>query len=77
MKIIINDRTVFIFPSGLIVNRFTTGIIRKKLRKEGVSLTGKEALLFFKEIKRYKKAHGNWNLIEAESKDGNTVKIKI
>ncbi len=77
MKITINTRTVFIFPTRLIINRFTSGIIRRKLKKEGIRLTRKQASLFIKEIRRYKKNHTDWNLVEVYNKDGDTVKVKI
>ena len=77
MKITINTRTVFIFPTGLIMNRFTSGIIRRKLKKEGIRLTRKQVSLFINEIKRYKKSHADWNLVEVDSKDGDRVTVKI
>ena len=77
MKITINDRTVFLFPTGLIANRFTAGIVCRKLKKEGIQLTRKQILLFFKEIKRYKKSHADWNLVEVDSKDGDRAKIMM
>ena len=75
MKITINNRTVFRFPTGLVVNRFTASIVRRRLKKEGIHVTGKQFLLCWKECKRYKKEHPDWNLIEVFSKDGNLVNI--
>lgn len=77
MKITVNTRTVFIFPTGLIANRFTAGMIRRKLKKEGIRLTKKQIWLFIKEIRRYKKNHTDWNLVEVEDKNGDTVRLKI
>ncbi|MBR6533315.1 MAG: hypothetical protein IKT44_02685 [Clostridia bacterium] len=77
MKITINTRTVFLFPTGLITNRFTAGIISRNLKKEGVRLTKKQTSLFIKEIIRYKKNHADWNLVEFESKNGDMVEVKI
>ena len=77
MKITINTRTVFLFPTGLVLNRLTAGIIRRKLKKEGIRLTKKQTLLFIKTIRRYKKSHTDWNLVEVESKNGDTITVRI
>ncbi len=77
MKITINTRTVFLFPTGLIANRFTAGMIRRKLKKAGVSLTRKQTSLFIKEIRQYKKKYADRNLAEVDSKNGDTVKVKL
>jgi hypothetical protein len=77
MKITINDRTVFLFPTGYIANRITAGIVCRKLKKEGIRLTRKQVSLFINEIKRYKKSHADWNLVEVDSKDGDRVTVKI
>lgn len=77
MKITVNNRTVFRFPTGLAVNRLTVGIMRGQLKKHGLSLTRKQTVLFVKELKRYKKHHPDWNLVECSEKDGDTVIVKI
>ena len=77
MKITINTRTVFLFPTGLIANRFTAGIIRRKLKKEGVRLTRKQTSIFIKEIRRYKKNYADWNLVEVDCKNGDKIRVKI
>ena len=65
------------FPTGLVLNRFTAGIVRKSLKKQGVRLTRKQTVLFIKELKRYKKTHRDWNLVEVEEDGKNSVIIKI
>ncbi len=77
MKITKNADKFFILPTWLMVNVFTVGIIRKKLKKEGVELTRKQTSKFIKEIRRYKKNHSDWNLVEIDSKNGDTMNIKI
>lgn len=80
MKIAIKwDDTKFAlrFPTGLILNRLTAGIVRKELEKEGIHLTRKQTVLFIKELKRYKKKHRDWNLVEISENDTNSVIIKI
>ena len=64
-------------PTGLILNRLTAGIVCRKLKKEGIHLTRKQTVLFIKELKRYKKKHRDWNLVEISENDTNSVIIKI
>ena len=77
MKIKENERTVFVFPTRLIANRFTSGIVRKALKKRGVALTRRQTRLFIKELKRYKKTHTEWKLVEVYEKSGNTATITL
>lgn len=64
-------------PSGLILNRLTAGIVCRKLKKEGIHLTRKQTVLFIKELKKYKKKHRDWNLVEVSENDTNSIVIKI
>ena len=80
MKISINwDNTKFTLrlPTGLVLNRCTAGMVHKELEKEGIHLTRKQTVLFIKELKRYKKKHRDWNLVEISENDTNSVIIKI
>lgn len=77
MKVTVNSRTVFALPTRIVANRFTAGFIRKKLEKEGIRLTRRQTLLFVREMKKYKKKHAEWNLVEIEEKNGDTVSIRI
>lgn len=77
MKITVNARTVFAFPTILLVNRMAVGIIRRRLKKEGIVLNRKQTLLFIRKIKQYKKNHSEWNLIEVEAKNGDLIKVRI
>ena len=65
------------FPTGLVLNRFTAGFGSRMLKKEGIHLTRKQTVLFIKELKRYKKTHRDWNLVEVSENDTNSVIIKI
>jgi replication-associated recombination protein RarA len=65
------------FPTALVLNRLTAGIVRKSLKKQGVRLTRKQTVLFIKELKKYKKTHRDWNLVEVEEDGKNSVIIKI
>ena len=72
-----NARTLFLFPTCLIVNRLTAGLIRRKLKKDGINLTRRQTRLFIKEIKRYKKNHADWVLVEIKTENGDLVTVKI
>ena len=39
------------FPTALVLNRLTAGIVRKSLKKQGVRLTRKQTVLFIKELR--------------------------
>lgn len=80
MKICIKSdklKMVLRFPTDLVINRFTAGIIRKSLKKKGIHLSRKQTVLFIKELKRYKKTHRDWNLVEVTESATNSVIIKI
>ena len=80
MKISINSddlKFTLRLPTGLILNRLTAGIVCRKLKKEGIHLTRKQTVLFIKELKKYKKKHRDWNLVEASENDTNSIVIKI
>lgn len=80
MKISINSgdtKLVFRFPTGLVLNRLTAGIVCRRLKKEGIHLTRKQTVLFIKELKRYKRTHRDWNLVEIEGSDEDSIIVKI
>ena len=77
MKIKVNNRTVFLFPTALIANFFTAGIIRRKLKKDGIKLNRKQTILFIRDIKRYKKFNSDWNLVEVDCENGDKIFVKI
>lgn len=77
MRVTVNDKTVFCFPTNLIVNRFFAGMIRRRLRKEGVKLTRKQTVKMIKALRKYKKRNPNWNLVEVTESDGEHVIVRI
>ena len=77
MKISVNTRTVFRFPTGLMANGLTAGIIRRKLKKAGILLSRKQTARLIKTLRQYKKTHADWNLVEVDSQNGDTVRIKM
>ncbi len=77
MKVTVNDKTVFMFPTGLVINRLTAGIIRKKLRKEGIKLSRKQTVRLIKALRKYRRKHPEWNLVEACEANGDSVIVRI
>jgi len=80
MRVTKNARVVFRFPTCLIANFITAGIIRRSLRKKGVSLSRKQTRAVIKEFKRYKRSHKDWNLVEVFTPSGSltdTVEVKL
>ena len=64
-------------PSGLVLNRFVAGFAPKYLREYGLNITKEQAISFIKELNRYRRKHPEWVLVEAESSDGEYVKVKL
>ena len=75
MKIRVNQKTVFAFPSRLLFNTLTAGIARKELEKEGICLTRKQTVAFIKALRTCKRAHPDWNLVEIQEQGGDEVII--
>lgn len=70
-----------VLPDGLMFNRATLWLANSVGRKyapeamAGISPEAMEAL--FAELKRIKKKHGSWELVEVRSADGECVKITL
>lgn len=77
MKVTVNDKTVFWFPTRLAINRLTAGFIRKKLRKEGVKLSRKQTVAMIKALRKYRKRHPEWNLVEIANSGGDHIIVRI
>ena len=63
-------------PTGLVLNRFTAGFGSRMLKKEGIHLTRRQTVLFIKELKKYRRHHRDWNLVEVTENDNHVI-IKI
>ena len=66
-----------ILPTSLIFNRFTAGIAAKEAEKNGAKISKKQMINLFKAIKKYKKRHRDWVLVEAVSSEGEEVRVKL
>lgn len=81
-------RIRILLPNGLLMNRLTAFLIaraQKKSAKEAKGspeepvLTARQLYALFREIKRLKKAlpTPEWNLVEVEGADGETVILRF
>ena len=77
MKVTINNKTVFMFPTRLVINRLTAGFIRRKLREEGVNLSRKQTVRMIKTLHKYRRKHPEWNLVEITETDGDSIIVRI
>ena len=77
MKVTINNKTVFMFPTRLVINRLTAGFIRRKLRKEGVKLSRKQTVRMIKTLHKYRRKRPEWNLVDAREAGGDHVIVRL
>ena len=64
-------------PSGLVLNRFVAGFAPQYLKEYGIDISKEQAVVFVKALNRYRHEHPEWVLVEAQSSEGDYVKIKI
>lgn len=64
-------------PSGLVLNRFVAGFAPQYLKEYGIDISREQAILFIKELNRYRRKHRDWVLVEVQSAGGVWVKIKL
>lgn len=64
-------------PSGLILNRFSAGVVQKYLKEYGLNVSKAQAAAFVKALNRYRRRHPEWVLVEAETAGGDYVKVKL
>ena len=80
MKIIVSSSEHSIhlrLPTGLVFNRLTLLAIPKTLRKHGITVTYKQAATFLKALNHYRRQHRDWNLVEADTSDGEHILVKL
>ena len=65
------------FPTGLLLNRLTAGIIARKLRKQGMQVSGKNVYGFAKAVRTYRKDNPQWQLVEIQDTKGARIQIKL
>ncbi len=77
MKVTVNHKTMFWFPTRLAINRLTAGFIRKRLRKQGIELTRKQTVKMLKAFRKYRRKHPKWNLVDAREAGGDHVIVRL
>lgn len=77
MKVTVNNKAVFMFPTRLAINRLTAGFIRRNLREEGIKLSRKQTVCIIKALHKYRRKHPEWNLVEAREAGGDNVIVRI
>ena len=81
MRIIVQDpadqNVNLRFPTGLLLNRLTAHFAARMLQKYGLHLTGRQLSAFMRELKRWKRRHKDWVLVEVDSADGEYIQIRM
>lgn len=66
-----------LLPNGLALNGLTAAILSRCLSSHGVTVTGQQLRTLRQELKRFRRLHKDWVLVEVESADGEYVKIQL
>ncbi len=80
MRIIVRDKDSHLnipIPTGLVFNGLTAGLLCWGLEKHGTHVTRKQLMVFVKELRRFRRRHPRWTLVEVEGHEGEQVKITL
>ena len=81
MKILVKEHgghTIrLVFPSGLVLYSLSARFLPKYLEEQGIHITREQALMFIKELNRFRKSHRDWKLVEVQDADGEIVEIRL
>mgnify|MGYP006896338248 FL=1 len=81
MKITVKDGKNFnlhlCFPTRIVLNRFTAFFLPSVLKKQNIHVTTEQILTFSKALRKYKRKHPDWNLVEVSTVKGEYTKIKM
>ena len=64
-------------PTGAVFGHLTAAFLPRTLEDNGVTITRKQAYQLLKELRRFKKSHPDWILVDIRSANGDTVKITV
>lgn len=64
-------------PNRLAFSGLSARVFARAARERGVELTAAQILTLFQAIRRYRKAHPGFPLVEVRTKDGGAVEIKL
>ena len=65
------------FPTGLVFNDLTAALVPKFMEQNGVMITAKQARKFIRAMRKFKRRHRDWTLVEVQSAEGDYVEIKL
>lgn len=80
MRIIVRDKDSHLnipIPTRLVFNGLTAGLLCRGLEKHGTHMTRKQLMVFVKELRRFRRRHPRWTLVEVEGHEGEQVKITL
>ena len=80
MKIVVKSKEkpkVVSFPTALILSKPMARFLAVRLQKYGVNITKKQAVKLAVELKRYRKKHSQWVLVEVQTSKGDHVEIEL
>ena len=64
-------------PTGLVFNDLTAALVPKFMEQNGVTITAKQARKFIRAMRKFKRRHRDWTLVEVQSAEGDYVEIKL
>lgn len=64
-------------PTALALNGLTAMVFAPKLRQQGHDISAAQLRVFFREIRRYRRTHPEWDLVEVLSDGAEMVRIRL
>ena len=64
-------------PNFLALNGITVGILSGKLKEYDIPIHRQTLMAIVRDVRKYKRRHKDWNLLEVTSADGTYVSIKV
>lgn len=81
MRIIIDEgkeKTIkLVLPTGMVLNRLTASMAPGLLEKKGIIITGEQMLLLIQALRRCRRHHPEWKLVEIDSSKGEHIEISL
>lgn len=81
MKIVVSEKDGFsmkiYIPTCIALNRVVAGIAATILKKNNIHIEKRQIISIFNVLKRYKRRHRNFKLVEVSDSDGDYVLIKL
>jgi len=64
-------------PTGLILSRLSAACLSVSLKKKNTNISGKQLYTLFRAVKKYKKTHPQWKLVDGQTSDGEYFQIVL